>query len=984
MTSSVSPQASPASAKFLSRLFARGMWMAWLALVIGLAFALASWRQAADSAGREAALRFESAALDVRDAIRERMTAYEQVLRGGAGLFAASISVERHEWKSYVEHLRLQRHIPGIQGIGFAPLVTARERDAHTRAIRAQGFPDYAIRPDGERPEYAPIVYIEPFSSNKLRVLGYDMFSEPARRAAMERARDTGEAALSAKVTMLMQGLHEDMQVGGLMYAPVYRNGAPHATVAERRAALAGYVYSPVRMNELVNGILGARTPQLDLEIYDGAELSPGTRMYDDGWHAPVPPRFVRNIALEVSGRTWTLRIASTPEFEIQTGSVYPQIMLASGLVIGVLMFLTIASLATLRKSELRARNIVHSALDAIVIIDSGGRIVEFNPSAERVFGYGRGEALGEELAELIVPAALREAHRKGLARYIETGASQVLGRLLEMRALRADGREFPVELTVVPVAGIEPPLFAGFMRDISERRRAEETLHESEAQHKAIVESTLDAIIVNDGEGRITEFNPAAVRTFGYRRDEVLGKDLAELLIPGGDGEIRRRKFRGALASGAPEFQDRRVEVPALHADGHEFPIEITVQRIDRGGRIFFTAFIRDLTDNKRSAAMLREKEEIYRVLFESSQDAIMTLAPPSWAFTSGNRAALRMFAVQDEAKFVSLGPWELSPEIQPDGRPSSEKAQEAIATAMREGAHFFEWTHKRYGGESFPATVLLTRVALGARVFLQATVRDISVQKQAEAELKRRAAEIELKNRLLETSDRSKSEFLATMSHELRTPLNAIIGFANLLRKTPPGADARVREYAADIEASGSEMLALVNDMLELAKIEAGKTELQLDPADICQIARDAVAARKGAAALKRIAMQVDAADTGECLLDAHKVRQMLDQLLSNAIKFTPDGGRVGVRIGRDSVDSVILAVSDTGIGIAAADLPRLFEPFSQLDATLSRKYGGTGIGLALVKRLAEEQGGTAGVASEPGKGSTFTVKLPFRAVT
>ena len=256
-----------------------------------------------------------------------------------------------------------------------------------------------------------------------------------------------------------------------------------------------------------------------------------------------------------------------------------------------------------------------------------------------------------------------------------------------------------------------------------------------------------------------------------------------------------------------------------------------------------------------------------------------------------------------------------------------------------------------------------------------------DITERRQAEAELQKRAAEIEFKNRLLQESDRHKSEFLARMSHELRTPLNAIIGFADLLRQTPPGADGNAGEYAADIEASGRELLALVNDMLELAKIEAGKTELQLVPADIGDIARDAVAARLGAARKKRIALEVDAADIGECLLDARKVRQMLDQLLSNAIKFTPEGGRAGVRIWRDGENGVSVAVSDTGIGIAATDLPRLFDPFSQLDGSLSRSYGGTGLGLALVKRLAEEHCGRVAVQSEPGKGSTFTVRLPFR---
>jgi PAS domain S-box-containing protein len=825
------------------------MWLAWFALALALAFTLLSWRHEADSTEREGGLRFESAALDVRDAIRERMATYEQILRGGAALFAASISVKRGEWKSYVEHLRLEQRFPGIQTMNFAPVVSARERDAHTRAIRAEGFPDYAIHPEGERPEYTPIVYLEPLSSRNRSVLGYDMFSDPVRRAAMERARDMDVAALTAKVTILVQGLHADTQVGGLMYVPVYRNGAPQATVAEHRAALAGYVYAPFRIKELMNGILRDRAPHLDLEIYDGTELSPDALMYDDGWHASGPPRFVRDIALDLSGRTWTLRLSSTPEFEIKAATAYPRLMLLGGLAISILLFLIVAALATLR---------------------------------------------------------------------------------------------------------------------------------EHEARHKAVIESALDAIIVNDERGRIVEFNPAAERTFGYRRKEALGRDLAELLIPDSDGGTHRQAFREELARGVPAFQGQRVEVPALRADGHEFPAELAVLRTEQRGRWFFTGFVRDITERKRQEQTMRESQARLDLALQSARMGVW-----QWDIAEDRRyfdaQFCRLLGI-DPATFTGAAE-EFYRVVHPDDRETLRAA--LVRTVEQDVPYESEYRAVWPNGSVhyMAGRGRLVRDDQGRPAAINGIAWDITERKQAEAELQKRAAEIELKNRLLEESDRHKSEFLARMSHELRTPLNAIIGFADLLRQTPPAADGRANEYATDIEASGREMLALVNDMLELAKIEAGKTELRLIPADICDIARDAVAARRGAAAHKHISMEVDAADMGECLLDARKLRQMLDQLLSNAIKFTPDGGRVGVRLRREGGESVTVAVSDTGIGMAATDLARLFEPFSQLDGSLSRRYAGTGLGLALVKRLAEEHGGTVAVQSEPGKGSTFTVRLPFR---
>jgi PAS domain S-box-containing protein len=847
MTASAPPADAPPRAAPLPRPFSRGMWLAWLALALALAITLASWRHETDRAEREAGLRFDSAALDVRDAIRGRMAAYEQVLRGGAALFAASISVKRHEWKSYVEYLRLAQRFPGIQAMNFAQVVSARQRDAHTRTIRAEGFPDYAIHPEGERPEYTPIVYLEPLSSRNRGALGYDMFSEPVRHAAMERARDMDVAALTAKVMMLVPGLHEDTEVGGLMYVPVYRNGAPQASVAERRSALAGYVSAPFRIKILMDGILGARAPHIDLEIYDGSEMSPDALMYDDGWHASGPPRFMRDLPLDLGGRTWTLRLSSTPEFEIQAATAYPRFMLLGGLGISVLVFLIVASFVTLR---------------------------------------------------------------------------------------------------------------------------------ENEARHKAVIEAALDAIIVNDERGRIVEFNPAAERTFGYRREDALGRNLAELLIPDSEGGTHRQMFSEELARGVPAFQGQRVEVPALRADGDEFPAELAVLRTEQRGRWFFTGFVRDITERKRQEQTLRESQARLDLALQSARMGVW-----QWDIVEDRRYFDAQFC-----RLLGIDPATFTGTVEEFYRVVHPDDRETLRAAMARTVELDVLYESEYRALWPDGSVhylagrgRLVRDDQGRPTTINGVAWDITERKQAEVELKRRAAEIELKNRLLQESDRHKSAFLARMSHELRTPLNAIIGFADLLRQAPPDDADRAREYATDIEASGRELLALVNNMLELAKIEAGKTELQLAPADIVSLARDAVTARQGAAAEKRIAMEVDAADMDECLLDARKLRQMLDQLLSNAIKFTAEGGRVGVRICRDGSDGVIMAVSDTGIGIAATDLPRLFEPFSQLDGSLSRSYGGTGLGLALVKRLAEEHGGTVAVESEPGKGSTFTVRLP-----
>ena len=216
--------------------------------------------------------------------IQERLGAYALILRGGAALFAGSQSVDRHAWRAYVETLHPEESIPGVQGIGFAQVIPPDQLVGHVARIRSEGFPEYAVRPPGERAIYTSVIYLEPFRDRNLRAFGFDMFSEPVRRVAMERARDSGKVALSGKVK-LVQETSEGVQAGTLMYVPVYRNDAAVSTVEQKRKALIGWVYSPYRMNDLMEGILANMTSQegkvADLEIYDGSQAAPATLLFD-------------------------------------------------------------------------------------------------------------------------------------------------------------------------------------------------------------------------------------------------------------------------------------------------------------------------------------------------------------------------------------------------------------------------------------------------------------------------------------------------------------------------------------------------------------------------------------------------------------------------------------------------------------------------------------------------------------------------------
>ena len=422
---------------------------------------------------------FEFRAHEITERVRVRMRSYEQVLRGGAALFAASEDVSREDWNRYVASLDLAENYPGFQGIGYSMRVPAEHIDEHIAAVRSEGFPDYAVYPPGERDEYHTIVYLEPFDWRNQRAFGFDMSTEPRRHAAMRRARDTGTAALSAPVR-LVQETETDVQAGFNLYVPVYRDGAPLETVEDRRAALAGFVYSPFRMNDLLHGMLGAEPRFLRFEIHD-AET--GDAMYESSLPASEAAAFARDTALSVAGRTWRLRFSAPADFGNPNDQRRPWFVLAFGLVISLLAGVAVWAMRGRRQRGEAIDRIVDSALDGVVIISHDDRILEFNPAAERLFGWRRGEVLGRRLSDTIVPTDQRDAHLAGLRAYVQSGQSRLQGRTLETDAVRRDGTSFPVEISITRVGSHEPPTFSGFIRDVSERRDRQLELERLNAQ---------------------------------------------------------------------------------------------------------------------------------------------------------------------------------------------------------------------------------------------------------------------------------------------------------------------------------------------------------------------------------------------------------------------------------------------------------------------------------------------------------------------
>lgn len=445
--------------------------------------------------GEEAAEReFAFTCNEIRLNIADRLDANAQILRSGAALFDASEVVTREEWRSFVERLRIDQHLPGIQGIGFTQWIPREQLTHHVEEIRLQGFPGYRVRPEGDRAIYTSILYLEPFSGRNLRAFGYDMFSEPVRRVAMERARDENAAALSGKVT-LVQETDEDVQAGALMYVPVYRHGMPIETVEQRRAAIQGWVYSPYRMTDLVRGTLRGwdvkqKDRRISLQIYDGDELTSDTLLYDS--QSPEDKASIATTAYLTqltpvisAGHLWTLRFVQVGRSISMADYMSSWIVLVGGTIINLLLFGLLLSLfatranmrearrltVELRQSEERYRQLFESASDALFLIAiESGQIVEANSTAIDLYGYDREELLAKKIVDL---SAEPEKTLQFL-REMKTLPGRTV-HVSQRLHFKKDGTVFPVEVNARSFTWKGQSVLFISVRDITERKRAEE-----------------------------------------------------------------------------------------------------------------------------------------------------------------------------------------------------------------------------------------------------------------------------------------------------------------------------------------------------------------------------------------------------------------------------------------------------------------------------------------------------------------------------
>lgn len=849
--------------------------MALLSLVFGLLLTagLAVYLER----GERAAAQFE---LDVRTdelaaGLERRVEFNAEILRGVAGLFAASEEITAREFRAYVAQLELKQYFRGIQAIGYVETFAGKQREHALSSIIRRRGERFAITPAGERERHAPVVFVEPEDWRNRRALGFDMVGEPVRYRAAMLAVERNAAILSDRVK-LKQEVGREIQSGAVLFLPVYRPDLPLDDVAQRQAALKGWVYTALRIGDLLSNYLRDEYPvllqRLHFRMYAGVEPTATALMFDSRPDATdadgVALLTVRR--LDLLGQTWTLTAAATtPDDLAEPLTRTSRIVAVAGGALSLLLALITlvfwvgrqrvdAALDKVQNSNRQladSESLIHGIYDTsgvgILLMDAQADIRHCNATMSQLFALPVEAIVGRNYYTLMPPeevAATRERlaaladnrlSRIGIDRRYRRSDQSIFWAHTEAQALRRDDGEFIGIVVVVQDIGerlrMEQEIRAhrDNLEQLVQARTAE--VHASEEKYRALVEQSLVGVFIFQ-EAALVYANAALAAIYGYATGAELcaARDFAELIEP-----VHRDAVMHRLQQLA-ERPDQSASFGSIGTgrDGQPVDLEIHARSLEYQGRPAIIGMLLDVTERKRA----------------------------------------------------------------------EEKQLLALAAA--------------------------------------------------------------------EHLSRLKTEFLNKVSHELRTPLNGILGFAQIgLRGATP---EKAGQLFGNIVVSGERLLSIVRQMLDFSDLQQGRLTIQAQPCLLAEVLDRVVVTPRAQALAKGLDFGEERRlDFARGVIDGDRLAQIIDILLSNAVKFT-ERGSVSLQV-EARAGELHLSVGDTGIGIPAERLPQLFKPFEQVDGSSTRRFGGAGLGLAICHQLVSNMGGRISVESEVDRGTRIAVSIP-----
>jgi PAS domain S-box-containing protein len=791
-------------------------------------------------------------------ALEQKIQSYRYVLQAFRPMFLHSDAVNFTHWQNYINLLNYRDYYPGMRTIAFTKRVMPEDYAAFSSAMQTQVLSNFRIHPEGVRELYQPVTFAYPFDERAKRTLGFDLWSEPIRRATMEIARDTGQTEISRKITLLHSiEQHNDIS-GFLMFMPIYQNGSLPETLEQRRHKLLGFIFSPFSVPQLIEDLRNEdddlRTGEnvdIGLEIYDGNAADAHNLIYQDlSTKKDYVPLFTKEVTLNLGQHIWTLRFSTLPEFEQTFQNNLPYLILWSGILVSMLLSFLTASLThshqtlvqkqrieqALLKSEERFDLAMRGANDGLWDWDVTSGKIYYSERFSEMLGLTPNQLFSiRDWSALIHPEDVDKAW-KDMHAYLERHCSYYRN-LHRMRHRNGQYIWCLSRGSAVWDHEGHPQRVVGTYTDVSQQKAVEEALRHSEERFELAMRGANDGLWDWNIQTGNVYYSPRFKQILGLTPEQKLSLQGFSALVHPEDCAFVQQSTRDYFAKRLPHYEMRyRVQ----HQQGHLI-----------------------------------------------------------WLLSRG-------IAVWNEA---------------------------------------------------------------GRAVRMIGTVVDITHTKQVEEELR-------LSKEAAEHANQAKSTFLANMSHELRTPLNAILGYTQILVWDENLSEQQL-EGINIIRRSGEYLLTLINDILDLSKIEAGRIDLNIHAFNFNEFIQGVVDLFKMRAQQKNLAFLYEPLTPIPLGVegDERRLRQVLINILGNALKFTHDGG-VALKISYE-MPYIRFQIEDTGIGIAEEDLNKIFLPFQQVGDQNYRAEG-TGLGLSITQRLVNMMDGDLQVHSKLGQGSQFTVTL------
>ncbi|MFX0101083.1 MAG: PAS domain S-box protein, partial [Candidatus Hodarchaeota archaeon] len=640
------------------------------------------------------------------------------------------------------------------------------------------------------------------------------------------------------------------------------------------------------------------------------------------------------------------------------------------------------------KETEEKYRIVSEHVRDLITIVNDKGTYEYVNYAHLEIMGYKPEDLVGKSMFDIAHPRDIPTATRALVD--LVTGKSEDR---FQLRVKKKNGEYMWIESGgAVFTDNQGKNKFVFISTDITKRKEMEDRIKESEEKYRLITENANDLIVLLDDQFNVEYMNETITRLQGWNQDEILGISVLKFLHPDDVERATKEYMTGlTMGEGVGEFR-------LLHMDGYYTWFEIRGKTFqDSEGKTKAVLFARDISKRKETELKLKDSEQLYKSLIENISDTILKLS-----FTG------KILYVSPQVEELGYNPKELIYKngfslIHPDdiekvtnviyksytAKESQtvefrfKRKNEDYTTVSARGLASEDETLPEDHADKITWTCILRDIT--ARILIDEERKKLYKQIQTlnlelEGKIKERTKELQEAMINAEAANRAKSVFLATMSHELRTPLNSVIAFSEgLLEGFVGDISGKQREYITDIFESGQHLLTLINDILDLSKIEAGRMEFNMEEFSVADLVEKSVSLFKEKSFRHNIAVNVNVSeDIGTLVADERKIKQVLFNLLSNAFKFTADDGNVGIDVEK-SGNEIHFSVWDTGIGIAKEDLPKLFQPFSKLDVSIEIKGTTTGLGLYYSRKLVEIHGGTIWVDSRPGIGSRFTFSIP-----